>query len=134
MRKLAFLTAVIFIGFQVKPLTEAYHRYRGVYDRFVGVVAPKPQGRDITGIWDVRLIDDDGKPWAVKWMLKHRSGNGWEDENGLGTVTLHQDSLVWDSPKGRWPYRIEQQSFGFFLLIGHDEKRYLAVRLEGGEK
>lgn len=135
MKKFLALTVATVVWLQIKPLTEAYQHYKAAFLKVIGHPSvAKPEGVDVTGIWDVRLVDDGGKPWAVKWMLKHQGGEVWEDENGLGTVKVHEKSLVWDSPKGRHPYAIEQKSFGFYLLRGDDDKRYLAVRLEGGEK
>jgi len=105
---------------------------------FLGEPTPEPIAFDLNGTWNVCRFTVSGKlstteRWEAKWRLRRFGFLVWMDDNGQGEFKLLTESppqqILWVKSDGtRFWFSINEQSFGFLMMTGSDEERYMAVR------
>ncbi len=126
--------------------------HQEMLSKFMGNPAEKKIDWDLAGIWNVSRFGTQDKPgkkgrWEAKWTLAPKVSRilianelVYDDANGQGEFYLyrngnsndlpwHGDMLIWAKPDGAaWYLSVNEQSFGFLMLTGDDDERYMAVR------
>lgn len=118
--------------------------------KFKGNPAEKRINWDIAGVWNVHRFGTEDKPgklgrWETKWNIgpDHEPGVYLLDKYfdkitgdtfriwtiQIGDTDRVADMIFWQQVNGkRWFLSINEQSFGFLMMTGDDDERYMAAR------